>query len=142
MKSNVQEQIGARTRNKKRTTKQRDVEEQDQQIGARTKNQRPKKPEFDEDLDLSIGKNPLNKYVDEKDVEGVQDVSDVQTVVGSKDDQTEFGENENITPQTAGSEDLQIIFVPEDAEVLTSEDDGFVGQEDQEQINEDGDMFE
>ena len=118
-----------------------------------------KKPKSDEDLDLSVGKNPLNKYVDEKDVEGVQDVKDVQTVVGSEDDQsqfdqneynqaqfeenednqtefgqnevdqTQFGENENITPQT------------EDAEVLTSEDDGFVGQEDQE-MTEQEDMLE
>jgi len=36
---------------------------------------------------------------------------------------------------------LQIIFVPEDAEVLTSEDDGFVGQEDQE-MTEQEDMLE
>ena len=50
-----------------------------------------KKPRFDEELDLSIGKNPLNKYIDEKDV---QDVTNVQTVIGSEDNQTQTWENE------------------------------------------------
>ena len=49
-------------------------------------------PRFDDDIDLSIGKNPLNKYVEEKDVEDVHEVTDDQNVVGSEDDQTKFRE--------------------------------------------------
>ena len=64
------------------------------QIGT-LPNQRQNKQRFDDDTDLSIGKNPLNEYVEEKDVEDVQEVTDDQTVVGSEDDQTQTGDNED-----------------------------------------------